>query len=155
MFWNTILIPTVVAAAMIIAPAQADPTRADVRQSLLDFNAAFNTHAANHDIEGLVSLYHEDAYWIAPNALPARGRDGVPRQTITFMSENRGMLHHTVDDMFISGDGLQAVMMGVTDAAVPSAGFALRGTYVYVLTRADTDAPWQVVLDMYNQHPAD
>ncbi|WP_299144202.1 nuclear transport factor 2 family protein [uncultured Tateyamaria sp.] len=149
------LISTVAALAVMAGGATADPVDADTRQSLLDFNATFNSYAANHDIEGLVSLYHEDAYWIAPDALPAKGRDGVPRQTITFMSENKGELSHTVDDLFVSPDGLQAVMMGVTDAAVASAGFELTGTYVYVLTRADTDAPWQVVLDMYNRHPSE
>lgn len=153
MLFKRPLLTAVSVVALLTTFAQADTSTDAVRKSLVSFNDSFNEHAANHDIEGLVALYHEDAYWIAPDALPAQGRDGVPRQTITFMSENKGELSHTIDDLFISGDGLQAVMMGVTDAAVESAGFDLTGTYVYVLQRDHADAPWLVVLDMFNNHP--
>ena len=132
-----------------------DDTQHPAHDSLVAFNDTFNDHAANHDIEGLVALYHEDAYWIAPNAFPAQGRDGVPRQTITFMSENQGELSHTIDELFISDDGTQAVMMGVTSARVESAGVNFQGTYIYVLERGSDDAPWQVVVDMYNNHPTE
>lgn len=125
------------------------------RQSLIAFNDRFNELAASHNIEGLVALYHEDAYWIAPDALPAQGRDGVPRQTITFMSQNQGELSHTIDELFISEDGTQAVMMGVTAAAVEAVGLDFEGTYIYVLERQSEQEPWQIVVDMYNNHPAE
>lgn len=141
------------AFAVIATFAQAQESDSDVRESLIEFNQNFNRHAANHDIEGLVALYHEDAYWIAPNALPAKGRDGVPRKTITFMSKNKGQLTHTIDELFIASGGLQAVMMGITDAAVPSANVAFKGTYIYVLQRDSVEAPWRIVVDMFNNHP--
>ena len=48
---------------------------------------------------------------------------------------------------------MQAVMMGVTDAAVPTADVAFTGTYIYVLRRESSEAQWRVVLDMFNNHP--
>lgn len=147
---------TAVLALFTITPhAFADETLEETRHSLVAFNELFNEFAASHDIEGLVSLYDRDAYWIAPDALPTRGRDGVPRQTITFMSENKADLSHTVEDLFISDDGTQAVMMGVTSASVESADIQFEGTYVYVLQRSAEDEPWRVVLDMFNNHPTD
>lgn len=145
----------VYAAAFGLVAAVAHADDASIRDSLGAFNDRFNALAASHDIEGLVALYHEEAYWIAPDALPARGRDGVPRQTITFMANNKAELTHTIEDLFISDDGTQAVMMGVTAGAVKSQGFAFEGTYVYVLQREDAQTPWQVVLDMFNNHPAE
>lgn len=148
-------------AASVLALTLATPavfaaeTQGETHRSLVDFNELFNAYAVSHDIEGLVSLYDQDAYWIAPDALPAKGRDGVPRQTITFMSENKADLSHTIEDLFISDDGTQAVMMGVTSGAVESADFQFEGTYVYVLQRSSAEEPWRVVLDMFNNHPAD
>ena len=71
---------------------------------------------------------------------------------ITFMSENQGDLSHTIEDLFISDDGTQAVMKGVTRAAVESHGFQLEGSYIYVLERENADAPWRIVLDMFNNY---
>lgn len=144
----------VAAAAITIAalPALADSESSAARDSLIAFNDTFNTHAANLDIEGLLSLYHEDAYWIAPATAPAQGRDGVPRQTVTFLSENEGELSHTIDDLFISADGTQAVMLGNTKAKVESAQFNLDGTYMYVLERLSEQDPWVIVADMFNNH---
>lgn len=153
MLMNRPFSTAVLFVALLATIAQADQPTSEVSDSLIAFNESFNKHASDHDIEGLVALYDEDAYWIAPGALPAQGRDGVPRQTITFLSENNGELTHTIDELFISGDGMQAVMMGVTDAAVPAADVAFTGTYIYVLRRERADAPWLVVLDMFNNHP--
>ena len=148
---------TAIPVALALSTAAfADETPAHpAYESLVAFNDSFNENAVSHDIEGLVALYDEDAYWIAPDALPAQGRDGVPRQTITFMATNKGDLTHTIDDLFISDDGTQAVMMGVTSAAVESQGMAFEGTYIYVLERENDDDQWQVVVDMYNTHPAE
>ncbi|WP_299726524.1 nuclear transport factor 2 family protein [uncultured Tateyamaria sp.] len=126
--------------------------QAKTRESLTAFNERFNELAATHDAAGLIDLYHEEAYWIAPATRPAQGRDGVPRQTITFMAENKGELSHTIEDLFISDDGTQAVMKGVTRAAVESQGFQLEGTYIYVLERENENAPWRIVLDMFSNY---
>ncbi|MEX0303287.1 MAG: nuclear transport factor 2 family protein [Leisingera sp.] len=122
------------------------------RESLIAFNDRFNELAATHNAAGLIALYGEGTFWIAPAARPVQGRDGVPRQTITFMSENKGELSHTVEDLFISDDGTQAVMKGVTKASVESQGFELEGSYIYVLERENEDAPWQIVLDMFSNY---
>ena len=144
------------AVAVIVclaSPAVAETAaQTKARESLEAFNDRFNELAATHDAAGLIALYDEDVYWIAPAARPARGRDGVPRQTITFMAEHKGTLSHTIEDLFISDDGTQAVMKGVTRASVESQGFALEGSYIYVLERDDEEAPWRIVLDMFSNY---
>ena len=132
-------------ALPVIAETQA---QSQARESLIAFNDRFNELAATHDAAGLIALYDEDAFWIAPATPPAQGRDGVPRQTINFMSENKGELSHTIEDLFISDDGTQAVMKGITRALVESQGFQLEGSYVYVLERENEDDEWQIVLDL-------
>lgn len=150
---NVFKIGAVASAIAVIALSTYANDKDDaVRDSLITFNETFNEHAANLDIEGLLSHYHKDAYWIAPETPPAKGRDGVPRQTVTFLSENNGLLSHTVDDLFISDDGTQAVMMGVTEASVEAAGFKLKGTYLYVLKRDSDQDPWIIVADMFNNY---
>ena len=134
-------------------PATAETAaQAAARDSLVAFNDRFNELAASLDVEGILSLYDEDTYWIAPAAKPAQGRDGVPRQTVTFLSQNKGELSHTIEDLFISQDGTQAVMKGVTQASVESQGFELEGSYIYVLERDDESAPWRIVVDMFSNY---
>jgi ketosteroid isomerase-like protein len=147
------VLSTVAVVASLALPAFAETAaQSAARESLIAFNDRFNELAASHDAEGLVALYDEDAFWIAPATPPAQGRDGVPLQTITFMSENQGDLSHTIEDLFISDDGTQAVMKGVTRAAVESHGFQLEGSYIYVLERENTGDPWRIVLDMFSNY---
>jgi ketosteroid isomerase-like protein len=149
----TSALSTIAVVASLALPAFAE-TRAQsqARESLIAFNDRFNEMAATHDAVGLIALYDQDAFWIAPATRPAQGRDGVPRQTITFMSVNKGELSHTIEDLFISDDGTQAVMKGITRAAVESQGFQLEGSYVYVLERESEDDDWQIVLDMFSNY---
>ncbi|WP_298839442.1 nuclear transport factor 2 family protein [uncultured Roseobacter sp.] len=153
------LISALSAIAVIFSlalPVIAETTaRDETRESLIAFNDRFNQLAASHDAAGLIALYDEDAFWIAPATRPSQGRDGVPRQTITFMSENNGRLSHTVEDLFISDDGRLAVMKGVTRASVESHGFQLEGSYIYVLERAGESEPWRIVLDMFSNYAAE
>ncbi len=151
----TSALSTIAAIASLALPAFAETqaqAQAETRESLIAFNDRFNELAATHDAAGLIALYDEDAFWIAPATRPAQGRDGVPRQTITFMSENNGELSHTIENLFISDDGTQAVMQGVTRASVESQGFQLEGSYIYVLERESGDAPWQIMLDMFSNY---
>ena len=149
----TSALSTIALVASLALPAFAETqAQSQARESLIAFNYRFNELAATHDAAGLIALYDEDAFWIAPATRPAQGRDGVPRQSITFMSENEGELSHTIEDLFISEDGTQAVMKGVTHASVESQGFQLEGSYVYVLERESEDVPWQIVLDMFSNY---
>lgn len=139
------------AAFLLIAiPALADEATDAIHGDLLALNDRFNGYAATHDVEGMMSLYHEDALWIEPGKRPAEGRDGVPRQTFSFLAESRGHLSHTVDRLFVSGDGTQAVMIGEADVRVESAGLDITGTYLFVLER-DGDT-WEIVADMFNYY---
>ena len=50
-------------ALPVIAETQA---QSQARESLIAFNDRFNELAATHDAAGLIALYDEDAFWIAP-----------------------------------------------------------------------------------------
>lgn len=145
-------------AAMLVACAPPDPEidpeiDPETRASLVAFNDAFNAHAAALDIEEMMSLYDEDALWIAPQTPPAKGRDGVPRETFTFLVENRGEITHTIEHLFVSDDGTQAVMIGDAVGSVASQGVAFEGTYHFTLERDDAEDDWQIVADMFNNYP--
>ncbi|NIA71321.1 nuclear transport factor 2 family protein [Pelagibius litoralis] len=143
----------VFALLIATAPVSAQEIDADTRASLIAFNDAFNAHAEVLDVEGMMSLYHEDALWIAPATPPAKGRDGVPRQTFTFLTENDGEITHTIDYLFVSDDGTQAVMIGDAVGSVESKGIAFKGTYHFTLVRDDAKDNWEIVADMFNQYP--
>lgn len=119
------------------------------RASLIAFNDKFNDISANHDTEGLLSLYTPDALWIAPGVRPAAGYD-EPRKTFSFLSENKGVLTHTVDHLHISEDGTQATMIGEAVIQVEAAGLDATGTYLFVLKRTNNE--WKIVTDMFHQH---
>lgn len=144
-----VALPTMISFADTSASQSMD---AEVRASLVAFNDAFNAHAEALDVEGMMSLYHEDALWIAPAEPPAEGRDGVPRQTFTFLTENDGEISHTIEYLFVSDDGTQAVMIGDAVGAVESQGVAFAGTYHFTLVREDAEDDWQIVADMFNQY---
>jgi ketosteroid isomerase-like protein len=139
-----------VAFVAATVPALADDASDAIHADLVAFNDRFNTYAATYDIDGMMSLYDADTLWIEPGKPPAEGRDGVPRQTFTFLSENQGHLSHTVDRLFVSGDGSQAVMIGEADVLVESAGLDITGTYLFVLER--DGETWEIVADMFNYH---
>jgi ketosteroid isomerase-like protein len=128
----------------------ADDRSGALRAELNAFNDQFNTYAATLNVEGMMSLYDKDVIWIAPTDAPARGREGVPRQTFTFVADNKGTLSHTVTDLIISDDGSQAVMIGTNNGEIKSKNFVVRGTYLFVLKKKTEQ--WQIVSDMFNKH---
>lgn len=128
----------------------ADDRTSALRAELHAFNEQFNAYAATLNVEGMMSLYNKDVIWIAPTDAPARGREGVPRQTFTFVATNQGTLAHTVTDLIISDDGSQAVMIGTNNGEIKSKNFVVRGTYLFVLKKIA--GQWQIVSDMFNKH---
>ena len=131
------------------APQSTDQYIAQAEKSLAAFNEKFNANSAGHDVEGLLSLYTPDALWIAPGERPVAGYD-APRETFSFVTENKGFLSHTVDHLHISDDASQAVMIGEAVIKVDAAGMDATGTYLFVLKR-DKDS-WKIVTDMFHQH---
>lgn len=130
--------------------ANAGDATHSARTELHAFNDQFNAYAAALDVEGMMSLYDKDVIWIAPTEAPARGREGVPRQTFTFVANNKGTLAHTVTDLIVSDDGSQAVMIGTNNGEIKSQNFVVRGTYLFVLKKKAER--WQIVSDMFNKH---
>jgi ketosteroid isomerase-like protein len=142
---------TTLAAAVLLSPlsAFADGHQTDIEAELMAFNDRFNEYAAAYDVEGIVSLYDENALWIAPKTPPALGPE-LARQTFSFLVAKEGSISHTVDQLTISDDGSQAVMIGDAIILVEQAGLDFTGTYLFVLEKeGDT---WEIVTDMFNQH---
>lgn len=124
-------------------------TKVTIEKELRAFNDQFNTIAANHDVDGFLSLYTPDALWIEGDKRPAKGH-GEPRKTFQFLAENKGILTHTVDHLHIAEDGSQAVMIGEAIIKVDAAGLDATGTYLFVMKRDGDD--WKIVTDMFHQH---
>jgi ketosteroid isomerase-like protein len=144
-----ILTSAVLILSASFAVAAEDRSSA-LRAELNAFNDQFNTYAATLNVDGMMSLYDKDVIWIAPTEAPARGREGVPRQTFTFVADNKGTLAHTVTDLIISDDGSQAVMIGTNNGEIKSKDFVVRGTYLFVLKKKA--GQWHIVSDMFNKH---
>lgn len=113
------------------------------------FNERFNQVVADKDMEGFLSLYSEQAIWIAPATPPTVGH-GEPRALFQFMIENDGKLSHSIDKLFISDDGSQVVMIGTADVLVEQVGMDVMGTYLFVLEPKEDR--WVIVTDMWHQH---
>ncbi len=122
----------------------------DTKASLNAFNDRFNEISAQHNVDGLISLYTPEALWIAPGERPTTGEE-EPRKTFGFVANNKGFLSHTVDHLHISDDGTQAVMIGEAVIKVEAAGVDATGTYLFVLKRQG-DNTWKIVTDMFHQH---
>lgn len=140
---------SVAALLLSIAPSFADTATDTVRAELHAFNDRFNAYAEAYDVDGIVSLYDEKALWIAPKTPPVAGLE-TPRNTFSFLTENKGSITHSVDELIISDDGSQAVMIGGVEVLVEQAGMDFDGTYLFVLERDDED--WKIVADMFHQY---
>ena len=55
-----------------------------------------------------------------------------------------------MDELIISDDGSQAVMIGDAIVKVETQGLDFTGTYLFVLEREDDT--WLIQTDMFNQH---
>lgn len=143
------ILSTLAALTLTASIAFADGHQVDIEADLNAFNDRFNELAASWDVDGIVSLYDEDALWIAPNSQPAPAPESA-RATFTFAVENQGSLVHTVDELIISDDGSQAVMIGDAIVKVEKAGLDFTGTYLFVLEREG--GTWLIKTDMFNRH---
>lgn len=141
---------TLAAVALFATSAFADTQTTTSEQELAGLNDRFNEFAAEGDLEGILSLYADDALWIAPATPPVAGHD-APRETFKFLIDNDGSLTHSVDELFVSDDGTLAVMIGGADINVEKVGMKAKGTYLFVLRRSDA-GNWQIETDMWHQH---
>ena len=136
-------------ATLISGPLAAqDVSRADFET----YNDRYNQIIETYDLEAFLALYNDTPLWIAPETQAVAGLD-VPRGTFGFIIENEGKLTHTFDELIVSDDGSQAVMIGTYALNVEKVGAKAEGTYLFVLER--TDDGWDIVVDMFNQHKAE
>jgi len=146
------ILVSVAALVLSATVALAADTRATLEAELYAFNDRFNTLSAARDTEGLVALYAEDSHWIAPETPPEPGQ-ALARENFGFLAANDGSLVHTVDELIISEDGTQAVMIGDAIIKVEKVGLDFVGTYLFVMQR-DADG-WEIAADMFNRHAQD
>ncbi|MEX0349206.1 MAG: nuclear transport factor 2 family protein [Paracoccaceae bacterium] len=142
---------TLAVLALLSLTATASLANEAAINSLSAVNDAFNTAAAAHDAEALVSLYADDTLWIAQEMPVSQGLDG-PRQLFEFVTANKGDVTHTIDHLFVSDDASLAVMIGSVEAKIESQGMDATGTYLFVLKPEDDG--WEIVTDMWHQHRA-
>lgn len=135
-------------ATLIVMPAAAT----DLQQEFTAYNDRYNEIITTNDLEAFIKLYNDEPLWIAPEKAPAAGLD-VPRGTFGFIIQNEGKLTHSFDELIVSDDGTQAVMIGQYDLNVEKVGVAATGTYLFVLAREGDG--WDIVVDMFNQHAAE
>lgn len=144
----SVLAAIVLTSTMVLA----DDHQAKARAELNAFNDRFNALSAARNTEGLAALYAVDSLWIAPKTPPAPGQK-LARETFGFLAAKKGSLVHTVDELILSDDSTQAVMIGDAIVKVERAGLDFTGTYLFVLQRQQDG--WQIVTDMFNQHVED
>lgn len=114
------------------------------------FNDSFNTVVVERNIDDFLSLYSEQATWIAPSTAPVQGHD-EPRALIEFIAAKDGHLSHTIETLFVSPDGTQAVMIGEADVEIKQVGMKATGTYLFVLEKEERN--WKIQTDMWYQYP--
>lgn len=136
-------------AALSLSFAVLADMREDAKTSLTLLNDTFNSEAAEHDAEGLLDLYSDAPLWIEQGKTATVGIEG-PRALFEFVTENKGLVTHTIDHLFVSEDASLAVMIGSVVAKIESKGMDATGTYLFVLEPDDED--WEIVVDMWHQH---
>lgn len=143
------LITFITTILLITTSAFADDTNEAAMKELYSFNDQFNKFVAEKDMEGFLSLYSDKVLWIAPATPPVEGH-GEPRATLQFLIDKDGKITHSVDRLFVSNDGSQAVMIGTNVALVNQADIDGTGTYLFVLEREGEN--WKIVTDMWHPH---
>lgn len=131
--------------------AHADDSAGAVGAEMTAYNQRYNDIAARHDLDAFIALYTGNPLWIAPTEAPVAGLD-VPRNTFGFIKKHEGKLTHTADHVFVSKDGMQAVLIGRYNAVIEAVGNASSGTYLFVLTRDSDEDDWAIAVDMFNAH---
>lgn len=124
-------------------------TADDLRAEFTAYNDTYNQIIADYDLEAFVALYNDAPIWIEPDKAPIVGLD-VPSGTFGFIIQNEGKLTHSFDELLVSADGTQAVMIGEYNASIATVGMEAAGTYLFVLQRSGEG--WDIVVDMFNQH---
>ncbi len=142
---STVLISILVVTASAFAQDNAET----VKKELNTYNDRYNEIVQSHDVDTFVGLYSNNPLWISPTDAPVAGLE-LPRNTLQFLADNDGKLHHTADHVFVSSDGSQAVLIGKYDVAVEKFHRKADGTYLLVLARKNEG--WDIVVDMYNEH---
>lgn len=125
------------------------PQNANVDAELRAFNDLFNEIVTARDADRFIELYAEDALWIGAGSPPKIGHD-EPRGLINFLTQMDAKMAHSVDTLFVSDDGTQAVMVGGNVARIEKADQNITGTYLFVLK--NTDNGWKIVTDMWHIH---
>lgn len=136
------------ALALTASMAVAD-AKQDVINSLHAFNDLFNEFTVSKNVDGLVSLYTEDALWIEQNKPLAQGQEAV-RSTFAFLASKNAVNDHSIDKLVVSDDGSLAVMVGTAIVKVAEFNLDTTGTFLFVM-KPEGDS-WKIVSDMWHQH---
>lgn len=140
---------TTLAALALSATSVFADAKQDVIDSLNSFNDLFNEYTVAKNVDGLVSLYTEDALWIEQNKPLAQGHEAI-RPTFAFLASKNGINDQSIDKLAIAEDGSLAVMVGTAVVKVEEFNLDTTGTFLFVM-KPDGDS-WKIVTDMWHQH---
>jgi len=135
-----------------VASAAAPDAAAD-EQAIRAINPAWFKAYNAHDVEGVVSLYADDAMVNVPGSPPSRGkaaiRQGYTKEMADFAAA--GLTQTSGPGEFrVSGDlGYEANTFTVTDKAGKTVD---KGKYVSVFARKD--GKWVIIQDIWNSDTA-
>lgn len=150
MFKNLFLGLAVLALGAVFAiPAFTSSSQNSTFETFENYNDTYNEIVKTYDVEAFTQLYNAHPVWIDPNKPPVSGL-AVPRQTLQFLAQNEGLLSHTLEEVYMSDDGTQAVITGEYNLSIAKFKKKGKGTYLFVLKR-EGDA-WKIAVDMFNEH---
>lgn len=138
-----------IALVLAAVSLSVNSSTSNTTEEMRAFNDRFNSVVAERGIDDFISLYSQKALWIAPSTAPVEGQD-EPRALIEFLTAKDGHLSHTIDTLFVSPDGTQAVMIGEADVEVEQVGMDANGTYLFVMEKEGDD--WKIQTDMWHQY---
>lgn len=141
---------TPLAVAFAIGVSACAPSSSQVTaESFKAYNDDYNKIVSAYDIEAFKALYTNNPVWIDPNKAPVSGLT-VPAETLGFLAANEGLLSHTLEEVYMSDDGTQAVITGEYNLEIKKFKKKGNGTYLFVLKREGET--WKIAVDMFNEH---
>jgi uncharacterized protein (TIGR02246 family) len=139
-----VVLPFLFAACASMAPAN------DAEQAIRAMDAGFSAASRSGNVDGMMSIYADDAVLMPPNFPSFRGRDAIRQFWSGFLGQ--GQIDATVapDRVIQSGD--LAVEIGHYNLKVtPKGGGApVEDNGKFTLTWQRRDGQWKAVYDIFN-----
>lgn len=130
----------------------SQPASKELRQAIVDANAAFVAHFCQGDAAGIAALYTADAEILPPNSAPLSGRPAI--QGFWQGAINMGLKSATLSTVDLNCAGEELVEIGEYTLGVEGGQQADAGKYLVVWKQEGSQ--WKLFRDIWNtsQPPA-